>query len=88
MGRICRWFIYADTTFASLYVNSDGTLDPRFSKIFQNTWKANKAFTWTKDYANKYDKEKASVVGKNIAIGDNAVEFIMPQDADYAAKSS
>jgi hypothetical protein len=72
----------------SLYVNPDGTLDPRFNKIFQNSWKANKAFTWNKDYVNKYDKEEASVVGKSIAIGDNAIEFIMPQDADYATKKA
>lgn len=72
----------------SLFVNSDGTLDPRFNKIFQNEWKANKGFTWTKDYANKYDKDEASVVGAPIAVGDEAIDFIMPQDPDYAAKKA
>ena len=32
----------------SLFDNGDGTLDPRFYKIFQNDWKANKAFVGPK----------------------------------------
>jgi hypothetical protein len=72
----------------SLFVNGDGTLDPRFYKIFQNDWAANKEFVWTKDFANKFDKDTTAVVGQTIAIGDAAIEFIMPQDADYAAKKA
>ncbi len=71
----------------SLFVNSDNTLDPRFKKIFQNVWLANKSYTWTKDMANQYDKD-ASVIGQTVAVGDTAIEFIMPQDPDYAAKKA
>jgi len=72
----------------NLFVNSDGTLDPRFSKIFQNKWKANKAYTWSRDVATQFDKDTVAVVGKTFAIGDDAIEFILPQDADYAAKKA
>lgn len=72
----------------SLFVNSDGTLDPRFYKIFQNKWKANKSYKWSKDLAHQYDKDSTVVVDQTLAIGDDAIEFIMPQDADYAAKKA
>lgn len=72
----------------SLFDNGDGTLDPRFYKIFQNDWNANKDFVWTKDFANKFDKDTTAVVGQAIAVGEAAIEFIMPQDADYAAKKA
>lgn len=71
----------------SLFVQSDGTLDPRFSKIFQNKWNANKKYGWTADDAAKFDKNP-SVAGDTINIGDVAIEFIMPQDADYATKAA
>ncbi len=72
----------------SLFVNEDGTLDPRFALIFQNDWEANKEFTWTEDYAKMFDKDAAAVSGQVIAVGEPAIEFIMPQDADYATKQA
>lgn len=71
----------------SLFVNADGSLDPRFAKIFQNKWNANKEYTWDLGTAQMFDKDP-SVVGQTIAVGELAIEFIMPQDADYAAKKA
>lgn len=71
----------------SLFVENDGTLDPRFSKSFQTQWKANKAYTWDAGTVAKYDRD-ASVLGKSLAVGDLAIKFIMPQDADYATESA
>ena len=71
----------------SLFVNADGSMDPRFAKIFQNKWNANKEYTWDLGTAQMFDKDP-SVVGQTIAVGELAIEFIMPQDADYAAKKA
>lgn len=66
----------------SLFVQKDGTLDPRFHKSFTTQWKANTDYTWGEGVAANYDKD-ASVVGKKIKKGDVAIKFVMPQDADY-----
>ncbi len=67
----------------SLYVQSDGTLDPRFHKSFTTQWKANTSYTWNKDAQTKYGKD-ASVVGVKLNTGDTAIKFAMPQDSDYS----
>jgi hypothetical protein len=60
----------------SLFVNGDGTLDPTFYKIFQNDWSANKEFVWTKDFANKYDKDTTAILGQTIAVGEDALSLL------------
>lgn len=72
----------------NLFVQSDGTLDPRFEESFQTEWNANKKYSWDKGTANKYDKEESQVVGKTLEIDELAIKFIMPQDADYATESA
>lgn len=67
----------------SLFVQADGTLDPRFHASFMTQWNANKDFTWDDDTRANYSKD-ASVTGKSIAKGDLAIRIAMPQDADYA----
>ena len=67
----------------NLFVQADGTLDPRFHQIFQTEWKANKNYTWDESAAANYGKD-ASVVGQSFAIGEDAIKIIMPQDNDYA----
>lgn len=67
----------------SLYVQNDGTLDPRFHKWFTTEWKANQEYEWNSGDATNYDKA-SSIVGQKIAVGDKAIKFVMPQDADYA----
>lgn len=67
----------------SLYVQDDGTLDPRFHQWFRTEWDANQEYTWTEGDVNTYDKA-ANMVGQTIAVGDKAVKFVMPQDDDYA----
>ena len=71
----------------SLFVQPDGTLDPRFHKSFQTEWNANQAYTWDQAAVNKYDKNP-SVVGESLAAGDLAIKFIMPQDPGYATESA
>jgi hypothetical protein len=60
-------------------------LDPRFHKSFQTTWKANTNYNWDQGTVNKYDKD-ASVLNKSLAVGAQAIKFIMPQDVDYESE--
>lgn len=69
----------------NLYVQEDGTLDPRFHQWFSTQWNANLEYTWTADAATNFLKD-ASVANQKLAVGDLAIKFVMPQDADYAAE--
>lgn len=69
----------------NLYVQEDGTLDPRFHAWFSTEWNANKEYTWTADAAENFSKS-ASLAGTTLAKGDLAIRFVVPQDADYAAE--
>lgn len=69
----------------SLFVQDDGTLDPRFHQCFTTEWDANREYSWTTGDANNYDKD-ASMVGETINVGDKAIKFVMPQDDDYATE--
>jgi starch-binding outer membrane protein, SusD/RagB family len=69
----------------SLYVQDDGSLDPRFKKSFQTQWNANTTYTWDEGTVNKYDRD-LSVKGTTLNIGDLAIKFIMPEDTDYATE--
>lgn len=71
----------------SLYIQDDGNLDPRFHKTFQTEWKANNRYGWDKSTANKYDKVP-TITNDTLEIGDLAIKFIMPQDADYTTESA
>lgn len=66
----------------NLYVQRDGSLDPRFHKSFQTEWDANSEYTWDEAAVNKYDRE-SSVLGQTLEVGDKAIKFIMPQDDNY-----
>ena len=69
----------------SLFVEEDGSLDPRFHKNFLTEWSANNEYEWnTGDMAN-YGKA-SSMEGTPIHVGDKAIKFVMPQDADYASE--
>ena len=69
----------------SLYVQSDGTLDPRFHQSFTTQWDANKNYSWGESAVHMYDKHE-SVIGKAVNKGDLAIRFIMPQDEDYESE--
>ena len=69
----------------SLFVQKDGTLDPRFHKSFSTKWNANQAYTWTAGDAAKFDKN-TSLVGKSVSVGDAAIKFVMPEDSDYSTE--
>lgn len=71
----------------SLYVQQDGTLDPRFHSSFTTEWKANTNYKWSAATVRKYDRE-SSVEGNEIKKGELAIKFIMPQDEKYTEESA
>lgn len=66
----------------SLYVQDDGTLDPRFHQWFTTEWDGNKRFTWDASTVSLYHKNQ-NIVGQVINSGEEAIKIAMPQDADY-----
>lgn len=80
----CEGIFMPTQHLLNLYVQADGTLDPRFHQSFSTQWNANKDFTWDDDTRTNFEKD-ASVVGKSLAIGDLAIKITMPQDDDYAS---
>lgn len=69
----------------NLFVQEDGTLDPRYHKLFITEWKANNKYAWTEGDIKNYDKD-ASLKDKEINVDDLAIRFVMPQDANYASE--
>jgi len=69
----------------SLFVQNNGTLDPRFHESFTTEWDANAAYSWDESSVTNYDKDP-TLKGTAFAIGDKSIKFIMPQDADYATE--
>lgn len=69
----------------NLFVQEDGTLDPRFHESFTTQWNANNKYNWSEGDVVNFGKDK-SVEGNSLAVGDLAVKFVVPQDADYAAE--
>lgn len=69
----------------SLFVQEDGTLDPRFHKWFTTEWNCNResGYEWTESDCKIYGKD-ASMKGKKISKGELAIKIVMPQDANYA----
>ena len=72
----------------SLYVQADGTLDPRFHQSFTTEWVANKEYTWKNaDDVAVWGKSQ-NLIGQRINVSEKAIKIIMPQDADYAAEKA
>lgn len=71
----------------NLFVQDDGTLDPRYHASFTTQWNANKNFTWDASTQANFNKD-ASVVGQSLASGEMAYKIVVPQDDDYAQEVS
>lgn len=69
----------------NLYVQKDGTLDPRFHASFTTEWNANKTYSWDANTVANYSKN-SSIVGKTLTSGDLAIKIVVPQDPDYSAE--
>ncbi|PWV56901.1 RagB/SusD family nutrient uptake outer membrane protein [Chitinophaga sp. S165] len=71
----------------SLFVQQDGTLDPRYHKSFQTSWTVNKpSYTWTDAALKIFDRTQDVTTGTTLSTDNLAIDFIHPNDPDYAAK--
>jgi hypothetical protein len=71
----------------SLFVQPDGTLDPRYHKSFQTSWTVNKpSYTWTEAALKIFDRTSAVTTATTLTAGDPAIDFVHPNDPDYGAK--
>lgn len=73
----------------NLYVQADGTMDPRYHKSFQTQWTSNKtSYTWSDANLATYDRSAAVTNTTTVANGDLAIDFIFPKDPGYATKKT
>lgn len=66
-----------------LYVQSDKSLDPRYSSSFKTSWKANKDFTWSEDKIKEMDRKNNITTSTSLQVGEEAIRIIRPEEADY-----
>ncbi|MCF6404914.1 RagB/SusD family nutrient uptake outer membrane protein [Chitinophaga filiformis] len=71
----------------NLYIQENGTLDPRYHKSFQTSWTVNKpSYTWTDAALKIFDRSTAITNSTALAQGDPAIDFVHPNDPDYATR--
>lgn len=70
-----------------LFVQSNGTLDPRYHKSFQTTWTVNRpSFAWSDANLRTFDRSSTVKNTDNVVAGNTSIDFIHPNDTDYATK--
>lgn len=74
----------------NLFVQGDGTLDPRYHQSFQTVWECNVLYAWTAENLLTYDRSDAVSVADTLfpEEGDTAVLLVHPNDADYESRIS
>ena len=73
----------------NLFVQDDGTLDPRYSQSFQTEWTVNKpTYTWTTNDLNNFDRSPLITTSTTLTQGELAIDFIHPNEPDYLVKSA
>lgn len=73
----------------SLFVQDDGTLDPRYHKSFQTEWTVNRpSFTWSEANLTTFDRSAAVTTSSNLVNGDLGIEFMHPNEPDYTTKTA
>ena len=70
-----------------LFVQDDGTLDPRFHESFQTDWNTNRdAYNWSAANLSTFDRSDAVQEGDGLVRGDRAISFLHTAEADYKAR--
>lgn len=71
----------------NLFVQPDGTLDPRYHKSFQTSWTANRAsWTWTDAALKIWDRGTSVNNTTKLSTGELAIDIVHPNDANYTTK--
>jgi len=68
-----------------LFVQEDGSLDPRYNKSFTSTWFCNVSYTWTDVDLTIWDRSAAVSVTDSLSpsVGDTAAIIVHPNDESY-----
>ncbi|SFM67204.1 Starch-binding associating with outer membrane [Chitinophaga sp. YR627] len=70
-----------------LFVQQDGSLDPRYHKSFQTSWTVNKpTYSWTDAALKIFDRSNDISTGTTLNTGDVGIAFIHPNDPDYSSR--
>lgn len=70
-----------------LYVQPDGSMDPRYHQSFQTSWTVNKTeYAWTDAALKIFDRTGNITTATTLKNGSLGIDFIHPHDPDYAAK--
>ena len=72
----------------SLFIQSDGTMDPRFHKSFQTFWDVNNEVAWSNGNLTTYDRVADIEIPINMVYNQPALEFLMPGDENYEERSA
>lgn len=103
-GQRCDGQFMPSKYLLDLYLQDDGTLDPRYHAYFQTDWNCNKekGYTWSQDHINRYGKtftlaekddqgnylDPVEGAKDRIEFGSHALSFIRPGDTDYEELSA
>lgn len=70
-----------------LFVQDDGSLDPRYHQSFQTKWNTNRDnFSWSEANLNTFDRSSNVAVGSQLVRGDQSIEFVHTGEEDYASR--
>jgi hypothetical protein len=66
-----------------VFVNEDGTIDPRYALSFQTEWTANTNYSWTSDAIKQFDRTSAIGAGTEVKIDEVAIKFKRDGEPGY-----
>lgn len=68
-----------------LYLQEDGTMDPRYHNSFQTDWECNResGWTWGESGCKLFDRTEDVAITAKINFEERAVRFFMPNDQGY-----
>ena len=72
-----------------LFVQQDGSLDPRYHQSFQTSWTVNRpTYVWTDAALKIFDRSSDISNTSSLNTGDAGIAFIHPNDPDYSARAA
>ncbi|MBW8682714.1 RagB/SusD family nutrient uptake outer membrane protein [Chitinophaga rhizophila] len=70
-----------------LFLQPDGTLDPRYHQSFQTSWTVNKpTYSWTDAALRIFDRSADITNTTTLSANDTAIQFVHRGEPDYASK--
>ncbi|MEG1587399.1 MAG: RagB/SusD family nutrient uptake outer membrane protein, partial [Bacteroidales bacterium] len=83
IGRHSNGLFMPSKYLMDLYVNADGSLDPRYNVFFQTEWTSTNDYTWGEDNIKMYDRTSDVTTATTLKKGETVVRIIRPEESDY-----